>query len=265
MIAAAAFVVATRTQAITPEATPVSFQEALDSYRAHPGALRDDIGFPTLPVAADPEVKGFTVPAAGVYTYRTVGEDAIVYEGDDYRRSFPAESYATVHHGGGCVWELYFTPIQEHTDAHRQCSAPGEYLCLAHMQKVSFAGIKGEETHHCSPAMIQVGGKAVAAGGVEETICEAHGNRARIVITYVGEEVITVEGEPRPTHHVRIDSYVNGAGLDGDAVADAWFDVQDGLYLKLVREADVTVDRDGSKGTYRISATYDLVSRTPRT
>ncbi|MBM0233566.1 hypothetical protein JNW91_17915 [Micromonospora sp. STR1_7] len=216
-------------------------------------------------MAANNKIKGFTVPAAGVYSYRTEGHDSIEYDGDSYDRPFPAETYARVHHAGGCVWELYFTPIQEHTDAHRQCSAPGEYLCLAHMQKVSFAGISGDETHHCHPAMIQVGGKASAAGGVEETVCEAHGNRARIVIKYIGEESVTVDGVARPTHHVRIDSYVKGAGLDGTAVADAWFDVADGLYLKLVREADVTVDRDGNKGTYRIKASYELESRTPRT
>ncbi|MEU7588358.1 hypothetical protein AB0A95_18955 [Micromonospora sp. NPDC049230] len=257
--------IATRTQAISPEGSPVSYQQALDEYRKKPGSRRDDLGAPALPVAARDKIKGFTVPAAGVYSYRTQGHDSIEYDGDSYDRPFPTETYARVHHAGGCVWELYFTPIEEHTDAHRQCSAPGEYLCLAHMQKVSFAGISGDETHHCNPAMIQVGGKASAAGGVEETVCEAHGNRARIVIKYIGEENVTVEGVSRPTHHVRIDSYVKGAGLDGTAVADAWFDVTDGLYLKLVREADVTVDRDGNKGTYRIQASYELESRTPAT
>lgn len=151
LIAGGAFVAATRTQAITPEATPVSFEQALETYRAHPASLRDDLGSPLLPVAKSPKLEGFTVPAAGVYTYRTTGEDSIIYDGESYSRGFPAETYATVHHGGGCVWELYFTPIKEHTDAHRQCSAPGEYLCLAHMQKVSFAGIEGDETHHCHP------------------------------------------------------------------------------------------------------------------
>ncbi|QFU90578.1 hypothetical protein [Amycolatopsis sp. YIM 10] len=265
LVAAGIFVISTRTQAISPVGTPVTLEMALAAYRANPGALRDDIGQTALPVAARPEVGGFTVPKGGVYSYRTTGQDSIIYNGDSYQRPFPPLTHATVHPAGGCVWELYFTPISEHQDAHRQCSAPGEYLCLAHMQKVSFAGIEGDETHRCDPAMIQVGGNATKAGGKEETVCVAHGNRARIVIKYLGQETITVEGVPRPAHRVQIDSFVNGDGLDGSAVADAWFDVEDGLYLKLVRSADVNVDRGGgNKGTYRVEAGYDLVSRTPQ-
>ena len=265
LIAAGIFVVANRSQAISPTGTPVTLDSALADYRAHPGAQHDDIGFPDLPIGKSPDVKGFSVPAPGVYTYRSIGKDSIIYNGDSYERPFPATSYATVRQAGGCVWELAFTPIKEHTDAHRQCSAPGEYLCLAHMQKVSFAGIEGDEQHKCDPAMVQVGGKATKPGGREETVCVSHGNRARIVIKYIAEEPVTVDGVPRPAHHVQIDSFVNGDGLEGTAVADAWFDVQDGLYLKMIRSADVHVDRGGgNKGTYHVEATYDLISRTPQ-
>ncbi|WP_328941210.1 hypothetical protein OG259_05825 [Streptomyces sp. NBC_00250] len=265
LIAAGAFIIANRTEAISPEGTPVSLSKALSIYREHPKAFRDELGQIKAPVSPNKAIKGFTVPAAGVYTYKTDGKDSIIYAGDSYERPFPKESYARVHHGGGCVWELYFAPIEEHVDAHRQCSGKNEYLCLAHMQKVSFAGIEGDEAHKCNPAMVQVGGAAVKPGGKEETICVAHGNRARIVIKYVGDETVDVGGEKRGAHHVRIDSYVKGDGLDGDAVADVWFDKEDGLYLKVVRSADVNVDRGGgNKGTYRVEASYVLTSRTPQ-
>ncbi|MEU1013690.1 hypothetical protein [Streptomyces sp. NPDC005890] len=266
LVAAGAFIVANRTQAITPEGTPVTLAKALKTYRDHPSALRDDLGQISRPVAPSKQIKGFTKPKAGVYTYRTDGADSIIYDGDTYKRPFPKVTYARVQHGPGCVWELYFTPIKEHTDAHRQCSGRGEYLCLAHMQKVSFAGIEGDEAHKCNPAMVQVGGNAVKPGGREETICISHGNRAAIKIKYIGDETVQVGGEARPAHHVKIDSYVKGEGLDGDAVADVWFDKADGLYLKVVRSADVNVDRGGgNKGTYRVEASYTLESRTPRT
>ncbi|MFB6894720.1 hypothetical protein ACFCX4_36190 [Kitasatospora sp. NPDC056327] len=264
LIAAGAFIVANRTQAITPEGKPVTLAMALDTYRQHPSALRGDLGQVTSPVAPSAAIKGFTRPEPGVYTYRTEGADSIIYNGDSYKRPFPAETYARVLHDSGCVWELYFTPISEHTDAHRQCSGQGEYLCLAHMQKVSFAGIEGDEAHKCSPAMVQVGGDAVAPGGREETICVSHGNHAQIKIKYIADEPVTVGGEVRRAHHVKIDSFVKGDGLDGDAVADVWFDQEDGMYLKVVRTADVNVDRGGgNKGTYRVEASYVLESRTP--
>ncbi|WP_309055728.1 hypothetical protein [Streptomyces sp.] len=265
LVAAGAFIIANRTEAITPEGTPVSLAQALKTYREHPTAFREELGQIKNPVAPSQKIKGFSKPKAGVYTYATTGQDSIIYAGDSYERPFPKETYARVHHSAGCVWELYFAPIEEHVDAHRQCSGKGEYLCLAHMQKVSFAGIEGDEAHRCNPAMVQVGGDAVRPGGKEETICVAHGNRARIVIKYVGDEKVTVGGETREAHHVRIDSYVKGDGLDGDAVADVWFDKQDGLYLKVVRTADVNVNRGGgNKGTYRVEATYTLQSRTPQ-
>ena len=264
VIAAGAVVIANRTQAISPEGTPVTLQAALDAYRKHPGTFREDLGSPTGPVAPSKDVKGFVQPKPGVYEYVTSGSDSIQYEDESYDRPFPAMTYAAVHSGQGCVWELYFTPIEEHTDAHRQCSGPGEYLSLAHMQKVSFAGIEEDETHHCSPAMVQVGGKASRPGGVESTVCHAHGNAAKIVITYLGDETVTVGGVKRKTHHMKIDSYLAGTGLDGTAVAEAWFDVDNGLYLKLERRAEIKVQRDGKKGTYRINADYQLTSLDPQ-
>ncbi len=264
VIAAGAVVIATKTQAISPKGTPVTLQQALDAYRKHPGTFREDLGSPTGPVAPSKAVKGFVQPRAGVYEYATTGLDSIQYEEDTYDRPFPATTFAAVHQGKGCVWELYFTPIEEHTDAHRQCSGPGEYLCLAHMQKVSFAGIEEDETHMCHPAMIQVGGKASRPGGVESTVCHAHGNTAKIVITYVGDEPVTVGGVTRMTHRMKIDSYLSGTGLDGTAVAEAWFDVSNGLYLKLERRAEIKVNRDGKKGVYRINADYLLQSLDPK-
>jgi hypothetical protein len=264
VLAAGAVVIATKTQAISPEGSPVTLQQALDAYRKHPGTFREDLGSPAGPLAPSKAIKGFVQPRGGVYEYVTTGMDSIQYEDEKYDRPFPAMTYAAVHQGKGCVWELYFTPIEEHTDAHRQCSGPGEYLCLAHMQKVSFAGIEEDETHQCHPAMIQVGGKASKPGGVESTVCHAHGNAAKIVITHLGDEPVTVGGVRRMTHHMKIDSYLAGTGLDGTAVAEAWFDVSNGLYLKLERRAEIKVNRDGKSGVYRIHADYALTSLDPK-
>jgi hypothetical protein len=265
LLAAGAFVVATRLSPLPPDTTPVSLSDALEDYRAHPGPLRDDVGGPgQLPLAPSDEIDGFTVPDPGVYTYATTGKDWVEYAGDSVERSFPATTYATVRHAGGCVWELYFTPIEEHVDAHRQCSTPGEYLCMAHMQTVSFAGIEAAETHRCEPDMLQVGGEASRPGGVEETVCRAEDNQARVVIRYVERDVVDVGGLRRDAHHVRIDSYVTGEDIDGTAVADVWFDAETGLYLRLLRTADINVEQSGEQGTYRLDATYELTSLTPR-
>ncbi|TDB86234.1 hypothetical protein E1264_18625 [Actinomadura sp. KC216] len=266
VVAAGAVIMAARQSPITPDGTPVTIADMLKDYRGNPGPRRSDIGGPEkLPFKPAKDLKGFAVPAAGIYTYATTGKDWIELNGKEYTRPFPTTTYASVHQAGGCVWEMYFRPIAEHTDAHRQCSAPGEYLCLAHMQKVEFAGIEADESHRCHPGpMIQVGGKASKPGGVEETVCHAEDNSARIVIKYLATEPITVGGEKRNAHHMRIDSYIKGDDINGTAVADVWFDTKDGMYLKMVRIGDIRATVSGETGHYKINATYTLQSLKPQ-
>ncbi|NUR04153.1 MAG: hypothetical protein HOY79_48910 [Streptomyces sp.] len=267
LVAAGAFLVQQRSSsAATPQLTPITLKDALASYRKHPGPLRNDIGWPKrLPTKPNDGLKGFKPPAAGVYTYKTNGRDWVELDGKKYTREFPATTYATVRHAGGCVWELWMQAADQYTDAHRQCSTPGEFLCLAHIQHVSFAGITKDMTHKCDPPMIQVGGKAVKAGGKEKTICYASKSDAsRIEIHYVAEEPITIGGVHRTAYHVKLYSYVKGE-VNGSALADVWFDSQTGMYLKMIRTQDTSGKSSGKSATYRVRITYELASITPQT
>jgi hypothetical protein len=271
LIAAGAFIYASKAPdtLFSPDLTPISIDQAVKMYRAHPDAKRDDIPIPTkMPVKGNKSLDGFTAPEGGVYSYKTEGEDWVKYNGQKYVRHFPKVSPATVNRvgSGSCGWELYFQTAKEYTDAHRQCSAPGEFLCLAHISDITFGEVHKAMTHKCNPGMIQVGGKAVGPGGHQSTICYATGSdESKIDIHFRNTENVDVAGKPVKAYHVELDSTVEGQ-LNGTAVADVWFEAKTGKYLKMVRKQDTSTKLpDGSKVDYKVRVTYQLMSLTPRT
>ncbi|MCZ4101600.1 hypothetical protein C8250_034800 [Streptomyces sp. So13.3] len=268
LLAAGAFIYASKAPQtlFSPKLTAISIDQAVEQYRQHPTALREDLHLPTkMPVAPNAALAGFTAPAPGVYTYATQGQDWVEYNGQKYVRPFPAVSPATVLRSSGCGWELYFQTGKEYTDGHRQCSAPGEFLCMAHISEITFGSVHRAMTHVCNPGMVQVGGKAVGPGGRQSTICYASGmDSSRIDILFKNTETVMVGGKPVQAYHVELDSSVQGE-LNGTAVADVWFETHTGTYLKMIRKQDTSSKLpDGSKVNYRVRVTYELQSLTPR-
>lgn len=267
VVAAAAFVFAARISAIPQNFTPVSLGDTLDRYRADPTPRREDLGDPpSSALQPTAGVEGFTRPTAGVYTYATTGgKEWLEQRGEAITRTFPSTTYATVLRGAGCVWEIWFQSAKEYSDSHRQCSAPGVYLCVAHMQDVELAGFRETMSHSCRPNMLMVGGRSATAGGTEETVCYAGGHdMAKITIVNVGKETVDVGGQPRRVYHTKIYSDIYGE-LIGQALAEVWLDVETGMYLKLIRSVDVKVQLAGEPADYHVRATYQLKSLTPQT
>jgi hypothetical protein len=268
--AAGAFVYVAKapTSPFSPTFTPLSVDQAVVDYRADTKAVHDDITLPsTPPKKATSSVQGFTPPAAGVYSYTTDGGDWVEYNGQRFNRTFPAVTAGIVKRSSGCVWELYLTSGKEYTDAHRQCSQPGAFLCLAHISKITFGSVSKEMIHTCDPAMLQVGGAATAAGGREKTVChsQGHGDESEIQIRFIGNETVSVGGQAVPAYHVTLDSTVEGE-IHGTAVADVWFDRRTGAYLKMIRTQDTYTDLPGGgQAYYGVRVTYQLQSLTPRT
>ncbi len=249
-----------------PKLTPISVAQALSNYRAHPGPMHPDVKAPTvMPVAASSKITGFTPPASGVYTYATTGGDWVEYNGQKYRRNFPKQTAATVRRSAGCGWELAFQAAKEYSDGHVQCSSSGEFLCLAHIQTITFGSVHRSLKHLCHPAMVQVGNKAVAAGGRNTAVCHAsEHDPSEITITFKGTEQVTVGGQRRSAYHVLLDSTVTGE-VKGTAVADVWFDTTTGTYLKMVRKQDTYVQiSDNARAYYRVRLSYRLTSMTPQ-
>lgn len=269
LIAAGAFVYVSKTpdSPFNPKLTPISVAEALNRYRAHPDRMHSEVAIPTeMPAPPAQSITGFTVPKPGVYTYTTDGQDWIEYNGQKYLRHFPAETAATVRTAGGCGWELTFQAAEEYSDGHVQCSSPGEFLCLAHIQGITFGTITRLMEHQCHPAMIQVGDKASADGGVNTAVCHAsEHDPSEITITFKETTQLTVDGQSRKAYHVLLDSKVDGE-VKGTAIADVWFDAETGTYLKMVRKQDTYVDLSGGdRAYYRVRITYELKSLTPQT
>jgi hypothetical protein len=269
VVAAGAFVYVSQSpqSPFDPKLTPISVAQALARYRAHPGPVHPDIDQPAAEsFAASRSIAGFTPPAPGVYTYATTGGDWVEYGGQKYNRPFPSTTAATVRRGPGCAWELNFQAAKEYSDGHVQCSAPGEFLCLAHLQDITFGDVSRQMTHLCHPAMIQVGAGADRAGGQSRTVCHASGhNPSTIAITFKETTTVTVGGQSRRAYHVVLDSSVDG-DVNGTAVADVWFDAETGTYLKMVRKQDTYVDLPGKDRVYyRVRVTYQLQSLTPQT
>lgn len=269
LVAAGAFVYVSRTpdSPFDPKLTPISVAKALENYRAHPAPKHPKITVEptTMPVAPAKNIIGFTPPEPGVYTYATEGGDWVEYNGQNYRRDFPKETAATVRRGEGCAWELAFQAAEEYTDGHVQCSAPGQFLCLAHIQAITFDSVSREMTHECHPGMVQVGGAAVGPNGQNRAVCHAGPHDpSEIVITFKGTEQVTVGGQARTAYHVVLDSKVDGE-VKGTAVADVWFDAETGNYLKMVRKQDTYVELpESGRVWYRVRLTYQLTSLTPQ-
>jgi hypothetical protein len=270
LIAAGAFVYASKAPEtlFSPKLTAVSINEAVKEYREDPHPRREDIKMPAadkMPVKPAKNLEGFTAPKPGVYSYKTSGKDWVEYNGQKYVRDFPSTTPATVLRSQGCGWELYFQTAKEYTDGHRQCSAPGEFLCMAHISKIEFGTVKRSMTHTCKPGMVQVGGKAVGPNGHQSTVCYAsHMDKSNIKILFRNTETVTVGGKPVKAYHVELDSAVDGE-LNGTAVADVWFETHTGTYLKMIRKQDTSSKLpDGSTATYRVRVTYELDSLTPR-
>ncbi len=269
LIAAGAFVYVSRTpdSPFDPKLTPISIAQAIANYRAHPEPVHPDITAPprTMPVEPAKGIIGFTPPEPGVYTYATEGGDWVEYNGQNYRRDFPAVTAATVRRGEGCSWELAFQAAKEYTDGHVQCSAPGQFLCLAHIQAITFDSVSRAMTHQCHPGMVQVGGAAVGPNGQNRAVCHAGAHDpSEIIITFKDTEQVTIDGQPRTAYHVVLDSSVDGE-VKGTAVADVWFDAETGTYLKMVRKQDTYVELPGSgRVYYRVRITYQLQSLTPQ-
>ncbi|MGA8117528.1 MAG: hypothetical protein WCA46_28145, partial [Actinocatenispora sp.] len=251
-----------------PKLTPISIGQAVTMYRQHPGRLHPDI---TLPKSAMPpfprssKLAGFTPPAPGVYAYTTSGKDWIKYDGQNYNRKFPSVTPMTVRRGTGCIWELAFQGGKQYTDGHVQCSTKGEFLCLAHLQHITFGNVHRAMTHRCAPAMSQVAGKADHPGGVEKTVCKAGPHEPSHISTeFKGTEKVDVGGQTRTAYHVVLDSTIEG-DVVGTAVAEVWFDSQTGMYLRMLRTADAHVDLPGGgKAYYHARLTYRLRSMTPK-
>lgn len=254
-----------------PSATPWTHQNALADFQQKPNALRPtlpspaDLGrFAALPRASGSRVTGFTPPRPGIYGYDTSGWDAVTSGSKHYSRTMPAITYATLRRAGGCAWELQFEPLKEHIDGHRQCSAPGTFLCIAHWQRISFLGETRDMVHVCKPEMLQVS-KSYRPGSTYRTVCRAadgsgHGmSDANIGITFLGATQVTIGGRAVDAYRLHMTTGLAG-DLKGQAVADVLVDGRTGMWLDVKRTIEFSTMVKKREVTYKANITYRLRS-----
>lgn len=218
---------------------------------------------PAPTIAAEPAApSAFGLPAEGVYAYRTHGAETVSLLGA--RHEYPATSYATVRHTGGCGWEIRSEVIREHVDARAMCSEPGQLLQLGQSREVEFFGTRDGGAFVCSPPQVQ---HAIGEGEgtrSEGTCDDGKGSTVRLVRTTTGVGQETVGGEVVEVIRLRIEGTLSGR-VRGTSLDELTVVAATGLPVRWTRTVDSDADAFGTTIKYQEQTAFDLVSLTPAT
>ena len=218
------------------------------------------------PAADEPQavrpVAPFFRPAEGVYAYRTTGGESISVTGASHH--YPERTFATVHYGDGCNWEIRNDVIQEHVDRRIFCSQYESLTQLVQERQVEFFGQRDGMTVTCDPPqLMSQTGEAISA--VTTATCGADRLSVKIRRTVAGYGGIPVDGRTVPAVHILIDATFTGRA-DGTAHEDLWFTRDTGMTLRWQRTVDTVADAAfGARVRYQEDATFVLESLVPQT
>jgi hypothetical protein len=213
------------------------------------------------PTVAAPVV-AFAPPAEGVYRYRTTGGEAISVLGA--RHDYPAETYASVRHEGGCRWRMRAELVREHVDERSLCSEPGRLLQHEQARLIEFFGTRDGGTYTCDPAQVQHAEGDLAGASAAVDCGDGKGSWAHLVRTTVGTGEAVVDGVSVPVVRLRVDGTLSGRvrGTSTDLLTVV---AATGLPVVWERTVDTVADAFGSSVRYREHARFDLASLTPQT
>lgn len=195
-------------------------------------------------------------PAAGVYTYAARGfyEVTVPVMGKE-RRGLPAMIPGILQPEGAC-WSLTIRYFQEHEWKGHYCREPSGALRLLRVEnRNQMFGMKTQGESRCTPdAVLPAGARAGDAWKLACTSTpprpEHASGQADLRAAYVGEETLTIEGQPVRAHHVRRTFSMKGSS-SGVMEQDTWHAVGSMLVVQL------RVKGDGS-GLARFVSDYRL-------
>jgi hypothetical protein len=204
---------------------------------------------------ATPATSGLT-PPGGVYTYRATGfyEVTVPVVGKE-RRDLPATVPGILQPEGAC-WSLTIRYFQQHEWKGHYCREPSGALRLLRVEnRNEMFGMKTQGESRCSPDLVSPAG--ARAGDTWKLTCtstpprpEHQSGQADLRGSYLGEETLTIAGQPVRAHHVRRTFSMKGSS-SGSMQQDTWHAVGSMLVVQL------RVKGDGS-GMARFVSDYRL-------
>lgn len=194
----------------------------------------------------------------GVYRYLTRGEESVDVLGGAHHR-YPRTTSITVV-GVPCGTRLQWEPLKEGKASWTLCTTARGVELQGSSVSHRFFGQSDTTTYDCGGSVLLPAQES--AGATSPFHCRSSRGRETGTARVLGFEAIAVGGKPLDAVHVRTAATVMG-GDTGREVTDWWFDVRDGLPLRIALL--VRGNRSILIGTvhYREDATLLLLSTTP--
>jgi hypothetical protein len=195
----------------------------------------------------------------GVYVYVTRGSESVDALGGATHRYPPRTSITSV--GVECGVRLRWQPLEERSAAWTLCKTTRGVELLGFQVSHRFFGQGDTTAYACAGSVLLPSGES--GGATSPFHCRSSSGRETGDARVVGFQTITVAAKPLSAVHVRTTAHVSG-GDQGTEITDWWFDVRNGLALRIDLESRTGRDLP-IVGTvhYREDASLRLASTRP--
>jgi hypothetical protein len=218
------------------------------------------------------QVPGSDRPEAGVYSAEGDGSSALGLLGLT-QSDGPSIPITVVHEDDGC-WSLEMALNEAHRQVNRLCRLEDGSIVepTSETEQEWDLGATTQDNHttfSCDePATVddpdaEPGDRwplrctGTNSGVPGETISEGP-------TTFVGEEVLEVDGDLVTTRHLRQQRTITGS-QEGDQVIDHWYAADTGLLVREERRSEVASDSPVGSISYAEEGWWQLTSLSPRT
>jgi hypothetical protein len=199
-----------------------------------------------------------SLPATGVYRYRTTGEESIDVLGGAHH-SYPPQSTITVT-PNGCGVQLRWDVLQERRDEWRLCVTPAGLVEPWALQYHEFFKQPDAEALVC-PATTLVLPSTPKTGAAWHAQCTLAGDAEPQRFEVLGQAVLQVGTTSVPTIHIR--QSVNYDGSLYEHTFNDWWLAADGLPIRGVETKSSASPSPIGNVTYKEHYEIDLDSLTP--
>jgi hypothetical protein len=195
----------------------------------------------------------------GVYVYVTQGSESVDALGGTKHRYPPRTSITSV--GVRCGVRLRWEPLEERSATWTFCTTPRGVELLGFQVSHRFFAQGDTTTYECAGSVLLPAREP--AGATSPFHCRSSHGRETGDARVVGFQTVSVAAKPLSAVHVRTTANVSG-GDHGTEITDWWFDVRNGLALRIDLESRTGRDLP-IVGTvhYREDASLHLLSTRP--
>ena len=207
------------------------------------------------------------VPTPGVYAYKGSGTDALDKPPKSQAEG-PTMPATVTNQPGGC-WQFRIDYSSNHWQTWNYCSHDGQLdeMGGTTYQKWDFVVFSNESTSTFDCDSSVTIRAAQKPGDTWKQTCHDAANSSTISAgpyRFVGTETLKIGGRAVRALHYHRDRTMSG-GQIGTEHTDAWFDADNGLPLRNVRNIDVKTSTVIGDVHYTENASFDATSLTPTT